>query len=652
MVWGVCVGLGVLTFAVFGQTLGFDFVNYDDSMYVYDNPLVARGLTGEGIAQAFTHGSGTHWDPLTVLTRMLDCQIYGLHAGGHHFTNVLLHTTSAILLFLLLRRMTGALWRSAFVAAVFAIHPLRVESVAWVTERKDVLSGLFFMLTIAAYLRYARQPTRLGNYLMVVLCFALGLMSKAMLVSLPWVLLLLDWWPLKRFAWNEFAAMKRPLLEKIPLLALSVAAGVATFFLQGESVQSAEVVPFALRLGNAPVSCVNYLLQMIWPAKLAVFYPYPINGLPGWEVVGALLVLIGISWSVFAWRRERPYLLVGWLWYLGMILPVIGLVQSGGQAHADRFTYLPQIGLYIALVWLTASVVVKWRAQATAVGAGAILVILALAVTAFAQTAHWRNSETLWKHTLACTTNNTVAENNLGEALEQNGRPDEAMGWFQKALDAQPTYAEAQGNLGNLLLQKGKLDDALAHLKQAAQLNPSDAKFHSNLGNGLRQAGRLPDAVAELQMAVAMRPDNADFHYNLALALFQEGQVAEAGEQFAKTLELLPSHALARENLVGVAWLLATSPADSVRNGSKAVEFAQAATQGIGRSDPATLCALAAAYAETMKFTEAAATASEALRLAQQNSDTHLIGPLQEQIRLYQAGQPYRDAGAKPAASH
>ncbi len=340
----LCLTLAAITFAVFGQTAGFGFVNYDDNDYVYDNPVVARGLTLKGIVWAFScHAS--NWHPLTWLSHELDCQLYGLNPSGHHLTNVLLHTATVIALFLVLRQMTGALWRSAFVAAVFAIHPLRVESVAWVAERKDVLSGLFFMLTIGAYVRYARRPWSPARYGLVVLLFALGLMCKPMLVTLPVVLLLLDYWPLQR---EESRKLSGLVLEKLPLLALSAASCVVTLLAQNGAIQSTELYSMPMRYANALVSGMVYLGQMVWPAGLAVFYPYPHNGLPAWEVALAGMLLAGLSAGAWGRRRKQPWLLVGWLWYLVMLLPVVGVIQVGGQAHADRYTYLPQIGIYVA----------------------------------------------------------------------------------------------------------------------------------------------------------------------------------------------------------------------------------------------------------------------------------------------------------------
>ena len=363
----------MLTWLVFGQTLWHDFINYDDPRYVYENTKITGGLSISGIAWAFTHIHSLNWHPLTTISHMLDCQLYGLKAGWHHFTNVLLHTVAAMLLFLALQQMTGAVWRSAFVAAVFAIHPLRVESVAWIAERKDVLSGVFFMLTLLAYVNYVRLP-RIRGYLAVVFLFACGLMSKPMLVTLPFVLLLLDYWPLDRIK----GQLWKRVVEKIPLIALSAVSSVITFLVQKGAVGQTEELPIFERINNAVVSYVLYIWQMLWPVNLAVFYPHPENRLPLWEIVCCLLVVMCITVAAIALRKHRPYLLTGWLWYLGMLVPVIGLVQVGWQGRADRYTYLPQIGLYIAATWAVADLTILYRHQRAILSTAAILVIAAL----------------------------------------------------------------------------------------------------------------------------------------------------------------------------------------------------------------------------------------------------------------------------------
>ncbi len=477
---GVCLFLASAIWVVFGQTLHYDFVNYDDYQYVYENPVVQKGLTWEGFRWALTYGNIGHWHPLTWLSHMLDCQLYGLQAGGHHLTNILLHGAATILLFLVLRRMTGFLWRSAFVAAVFAIHPLHVESVAWVAERKDVLSAFFFMLTLGAYVRYVRRPPSVVRYGAVVLLYALGLLSKNMLVTMPFVLLLLDYWPLNRLSGFSPRVLLRRVAEKIPLLVLAVGSCVATA-LSPEKVSAEYTLSFGLRSENAVVSCVTYLWQMIHPAGLACLYPNPTNYLPFWQVAGALGLLLAISGAAWAFRQTHPGLVVGWLWYLGMMIPVIGMVQISYYAHADRYTYLPQIGLYLLLTWAAAELCAGWRHRRVMLGGCATVILVALIFCARAQTAYWRNSELLWTHTLACTSDNFIAQNNLGNALVQEGAVDEAIAHFQKALQIKPDYAEAHINLANALLKKGRVAEAITHLQKNLQIKPDSPGVLNNL---------------------------------------------------------------------------------------------------------------------------------------------------------------------------
>jgi protein O-mannosyl-transferase len=593
---GLCLFLAAITFAVFGQTLHHEFINFDDNGYVYENPFIARGLTVDGIIWAFTHVHSANWHPLTGISHMLDCQLYGLNPGGHHLTNVLLHTATVIALFLVLRQMTGALWRSAFVAAVFAIHPLRAESVAWVAERKDVLSGLFFMLTIGAYVHYARRSWSPARYGLVMLLFALGLMCKPMLVTLPLVLLLLDYWPLQR---KE--SVGKLTMEKLPLLALSAASCVATLLAQHKFIQSTESYSLPLRLVNALVTCMVYLGQMVWPAGLAVLYPYPHDGLPPWEIALAGTLLAGLSAAALWQWRKQPWLLMGWVWYLVMLLPVLGLIQVGNQAHADRYTYLPQIGICIAVTWLAA----EWHLSRMAFGGLMTAVIAVLMVCAWKQTTYWKDNETLWNHTINCTTNNF----------------------------------EARSNLGSALMEKGKVDDAITQFQEALRINPRAANVHNNLGTGLHQKGRVDEAIAEIQKALQINPDNALFHFNLAKMLQQTGRTAEAIAQYQMDLQIDPADVDAQYNL---AWLLATSPQASLRNGAKALQLARQANELTGGRRPIVLHSLAAAFAEVGKFDDAVHTAQNAIELAQALGRLVLVAQLNDELKYYQAGRPFR----------
>ena len=603
---GICLSLGVLTWLVFGQTLWHDFINYDDPRYVYENTKITGGLSISGIVWAFTHVHSLNWHPLTTISHMLDCQLYGLKAGWHHFTNVFLHTLAAMLLFLALQQMTGAVWRSAFVTAVFAIHPLRVESVAWIAERKDVLSGVFFMLTLLAYLYYVRVP-RIRGYLLVVFLFTCGLMSKPMLVTLPFVLLLLDYWPLDRIKgqlWNR-------VVEKIPLIALSAVSSIATFLVQKGAVGHTEELPIWERITNAVVSYVLYLWQMVWPVRLAVFYPHPENRLPFWEVIFCLLLLICITALTIVLRKKRPYLIMGWLWYLGMLVPVIGLVQVGWQGRADRYTYLPQIGLYIAATWGVTDLAALFRHQLKILSTAAMLIIGALSLCAWIQTSYWRDSEALFRHALAVTVNNDVAENNLGIVFLRQGKVDEAISLLQTAVDLRPDNSPAHENLAKALLQKGQVADALIHYRKLLELQPDNMEVHNIVGTVLTQQGRVEEGVEEWQKVLSVEPDNGNAMSNLA-------------------------------------WVFATAPDQSIRNGAKAVELAEGALRISGGRIPILLRTLAAAYAESGEFSKAIQTAQQGIELANSQGNSGLATELQGNIALYQEQRPLRD----PSLTH
>jgi len=607
---GVCICVAVLTWVVFGQTLRHDFINYDDPRYVYENTEITSGLSIGGIAWAFSHIHSMNWHPLTTISHMFDCQLHGLKAGWHHFTNVLLHSVAAILLFFALRQMTGALWRSAFVAAVFAIHPLRVESVAWIAERKDVLSGVFFMLTLLAYVHYVRAPS-IGRYLAVAVAFALGLMSKPMLVTLPFVLLLLDYWPLGRIRGQKLDVSGHEnlvmlVVEKIPLVGLSALSSVVTFLAQRGVVGWTEQLPVLARINNAVVTYVVYMGQMLWPVKLAVFYPHPENRLPLSDVILALAILIAATAAAFVLRKKGPYLVTGWLWYLGMLVPVIGLVQVGWQGHADRYTYLPQIGLYVLLTWTVADLTARWRRQREILSASAAVIISILSWRAWIQSSYWRDSETLFTHALAVTSNNDVAENNLGIVFLRNGNLDEAISLLQAAVDLRPENSPAHENLAKALLQKGQVADALVHYRKLLELQPDNIEVHNIVGTVLIQQGQAREAIEEWQKVLAIQPDNGNAMSNLA-------------------------------------WVFATSPDDSLRDGPQAVQLAEQALRISGARIPIIFRTLAAAYAENGQFSEAIETARRGIDLANSQGNSGLATELQGNIALYQAGRPLRD---------
>jgi tetratricopeptide (TPR) repeat protein len=605
---GICIALAGLTWLVFGQTLWHDFVNYDDPRYVYENTRITGGLSISGIAWAFTHIHSMNWHPLTTISHMLDCQLYGLNAGWHHFTNVLLHTLAVVLLFLALKQMTGAVWQSAFVAALFAIHPLRVESVAWIAERKDVLSGVCFMLTLLAYVYYTRAPS-LRRYLVVTLAFVLGLMSKPMLVTLPLVLLLLDYWPLSRIGGHGSGAGRQLLmavLEKIPLIVLSAVSSFVTLLVQKGAVGWTEQLPIAARINNAVVSYAAYIWQMLWPVRLAVFYPHPEHRLPLWEIISCLLLLICITAVAIALRKQRPYLVTGWLWYLGMLVPVIGLVQVGWQGRADRYTYLPQIGLYIAATWGVAELTALYRHQRSILTTAAILLIGAFSLCTWVQTSYWRDSEKLFRHALTVTVNNDVAENNLGIVFLGQGKVDEAISLLQSAVDLRPDNSPAHENLAKALLQKGQIADALIHYRKLLDLQPDNIEVHNIVGTVLTQQGRVGEGVDEWQKVLAVQPDNGNAMSNLA-------------------------------------WVFATSPDQSLRDGPKAVQLAEQALRISGGRIPILFRTLAAAYAESGRFSEAIQTVQQGIELANSQGNSGLATELQGNIALYQERQPLRD---------
>jgi len=531
----VCLLLIATTLAVYWQVRNHEFANLDDNLYVTENPYVQAGLTNEGLIWAFTNTSHANlWLPLTWLSLMLDSELYGLSAGGYKITNVLFHLANTLLLFLVLKKMTGKLWRSAFVAAMFALHPLHVESVAWVTERKDVLSTLFWMLTMWAYLRYVERRG-IKRYLVIIITYTLGLMAKPMLVTLPFVLLLLDYWPLKRFhqVGRDVGGEtpNRPLtnivksspptislvLEKIPLIALAVVTSVATFLVQykGEGLQSVAFLPIKFRIANSLVSYVRYISKMVWPQPLAVFYPHPGSSLPMWQAVGAGLLLVTISVMVLRATRRSPYLLMGWLWYLGTLVPVIGLVQAGPQAMADRFTYVPLIGLFVIMAWGLPDLLAGWRHQRIALSLAASAAISVVMILSWLQVQLWVNALTLSEHTLSVTSNNWLIHNNLGLVLANQGRIEEATNHYCEALQIKPDFAEAHNNLGLILGKQGRLEEAINHFSEALRIKPDYADAHNSLGVALVKQGRLEEAINHFSEALRIKPDYAKAHRNL-----------------------------------------------------------------------------------------------------------------------------------------
>ena len=474
---GGMAGLALGTLLFFGRAITFPFINLDDPAYVYEQPLIARGFSWDGVVWAFTHVHSGNWHPLTSISHMLDCHLFGVSPGGPHLINVLLHTVAVMLLFLLLVRMTGSFWPSALVSALFAWHPLRVESVAWISERKDVLSACFFFLTLLVWLRYVRTRNWI-YYLLVLFFFALGLMAKPMLVTLPLLLLLLDYWPLSRFAQLSLFQL---LLEKVPLFFLSLASAIATVLAQGESISSIEQISFPFRLGNAIDSYLLYLGKTIWPIDLALVYPYP-QKLPVLLTIAAIIVVIVFSVAAFCYRKRFAYFFVGWFWFLIALLPVIGLLQVGRQAYADRYTYLPHVGLFIALVWGLNSATSSWRYRQRIAWAVAVVVLFALARATFAQLAYWRDPLKLWVHTIEATEDNYTAHSNLADLLMRRGMIAQSLSESKEAVRLNPGAADAQNNLALALFRSRQHTEAVEHWEIAYRLKPHDKNVETNFG--------------------------------------------------------------------------------------------------------------------------------------------------------------------------
>jgi tetratricopeptide (TPR) repeat protein len=568
---GIVLALTVTVLAVYWPSVGNDFVNYDDDHYVTDNPQVQAGLTAESWHWAWTSTEFANWHPLTWISLQMDRQLQGPRPAGFHRTNLLLHLANTLLLFGVLRWLTQAPWRSAWVAALFGLHPLHVESVAWVAERKDVLSALFWIGIIGAYGAYAARPSRI-RYLLVAATFALGLTAKPMLVTLPCVLLLLDYWPLQRYRpvatqrarrgpapQQRFVAARWSwlVLEKVPLLILSAASCVVTIQAQGQQGATVTLaqLPFHLRIGTALAAYFIYIVKMVWPADLAVFYPYAPASTLLWEAIAGGLVLVAISILVIRLGRQFPYLIVGWLWYLGTLVPVIGLVQVGSQALADRYTYIPLIGLFIMLAWGLADLAANWASVGPVVPWLAGLSLIGCAAMSWIQVGYWHDSVSLWQHTLEATTDNPFAENQLGYAYLQQKQYAEAVPHFQAALRLKKDFAAAQYNLsvahnnwGLVLAQEGHLEEAVSHYGTALQIDPRYAEARNNLGMALAQQGHLAEAEKCFVEAVRLAPELAEAHQNLGLALTQQGKTTEAIAQFAEAVRLRPTFSLAHTN--------------------------------------------------------------------------------------------------------
>ena len=613
----ICLFLVVASLSVYWQITSHEFINYDDGLYIMENPHVQAGFTLESIKWAFTTGHAANWHPLTWLSHMLDIEIYGLNPMGHHWTNLQIHIVNSILLFLVFKMMTGALWQSGFIAALFALHPLHVESVAWVSERKDVLSTFFWILSMWAYVRYVRHSNK-KQYLLLILFFTMGLMSKPMLVTLPFVLLLLDFWPLSRLQsaakgyYNlSYKTLVGLVWEKLPLFALSAISCIVTFFVQqhGGTVRSLKAVPLDLRFANALFSYLSYLGKTIWPQNLALIYPFPSNS-TFWQIILSLPLIICISVIIIRLARGFPYLVTGWLWYLGTLVPVIGLVHVGIQSMADRYTYIPLIGIFIIVAWGMADISCRWRSQKTYIAllSGAVLTLCMVGTWLHVQ--KWQNSITLLNHTIKVTHNNSMAHYVFGLALDQQGRLEEAILQYNKAIKIRPKFAMAHNNLAAAFSRKRKLKEAIYHYNQALQIDSNYTKAYYNLAKTYLKLNKTETAIHYLQEALRIDSD-------MTIALFN------------------------------LSWIYATSKNAKNRNGIKAIELAEKLCKLTKYKQPLGLDALAAAYAEAEKYDDAVFTAEKALELALLYGPEELVFGINKRLSLYKSCQPYRQVTQK-----
>jgi tetratricopeptide (TPR) repeat protein len=587
----ICLSLTFATAAVFYQVCTYDFVNYDDQIYVYENQNIQAGITLKAIKWAFTANYANFWHPLTLLSHMLDWQLFGTNAGGHHLTNLIFHIANTLLLFLVLKQMTSALWQSAFVAALFALHPLHVESVAWVSERKDVLSTFFWMLTMWAYLRYVKYPN-VARYLLTLLIFALGLMAKPMLITLPFVLLLLDYWPLGRINRFQWQIIYRLVWEKIPFIVLSAVSSVVAFFVQpsGGAVTQLAKLGLKIRIYNALISYVTYIEKMLWPSRLTVFYPIMGQNISVLYVAVSVAVLLAVTILILRLAQNHRYLVTGWFWYLGTLLPVIGLIPVGDHAMADRYSYITLTGLFIIIAWGFPDLLAKWtsassvesRYKKNALILSALLIISAMSICTWFQLRYWRNGLTLFQHALDVTKNNYVAHFCIADPLVSQGRLDEAIYHYSEAIRILPDYVDALNDFGAVLHREGRIDEAIGYYKRAIQVNPLTARVHLNLaaaladkgsfaeavthyrtglaamdvpvirrdfGSVLVKLGRFEEAAAEYRKVLLAMPDDPNVLNELGCVLAHTGKFDEAIAHFNKALQIAPSYTAARNNL-------------------------------------------------------------------------------------------------------
>jgi tetratricopeptide (TPR) repeat protein len=658
--------LALITLLAYLPAARDGFVNYDDQDYVTENSVVQKGLTWTGIKWAFTTGHASNWHPLTWLSHMTDCELFGLNPGAHHLVNVLFHTANVVLLLVLLLRLTGELWPGVFVAALFAWHPLHVESVAWISERKDVLSTFFALLTLLAYTRYAKavtsdrwQETRTNStlspvtrhpsrfYWLALFFFALGLMSKPMLVTLPFVMLLLDYWPLRRLPDYKFRIrdLKRLTLEKWPFFLLAAVSCVVTFLVQsqrsGDAVASLELVPLHYRFCNALVSYGLYLLKMVWPVGLAVFYPMS-EDLTRLLMAATASAVVLVIISSFVWRagRARAYLPVGWLWFLGTLVPVIGLVQVGGAALADRYTYIPSIGVFIAVTFGVRDLANRFQFPKKAIATAAVLILATCLILTENQLRYWHDSETLFAHALAVTKNNHIAHVNVGVALEQKGKLNEALAEYRAAEQLAPELYHIHNNLGNLLDNLGHPNKALTEYREAVLLNPNLPFLHNGAGMVLAELGRFDEAMSQFKEAARLDPTYPWAHLEIGKLRLKQGRDAEAIDAFREALRIDPNNF---QILAYTAHVLAANENPQIRDGQTALVLAVKAKVLTGDAQPFVLDALGMACAETGDFTNAQEVTQRAIDLATA-AKMKKLEPLQQRLQLYKNHRPWRES--------
>jgi len=579
----ICLALTFVTAAVFYQVCTYDFVNYDDQIYVYENPNIQAGITLKAIKWAFTTGYANFWHPLTLLSYMLDWRLFGSNPAGFHLTNLIFHIANTLLLFLVFKRMTDAIWPSAFAAALFALHPLHVESVAWVSERKDVLSTFFWMLAMWAYLRYVKQPG-ISRYLLILLVFALGLMAKPMLITLPFVFLLLDYWPLGRIGRFQWRIVYRLILEKIPFIALSVISSVIAYLVQpsGGAVTQLAKLGLKIRICNALISYVTYIEKMIWPSRLTVFYPLVGRNISVLYVVISAAILLVITILILRFAKNHRYLFTGWFWYLGTLLPVIGLIPVGDHAMADRYSYITLTGLLIIIAWGLPELLAGWRYKKIVLASSALLIISIMSICTHIQLRYWRNSQTLFQHALDVTKNNYVAHYCIANSLVSQGKLDEAIYHYLEAIRILPDYTDALSDLGAVLHREGRIDEAIGYYRRTLEINPRFTRVHLNLaaaladkgsfteavthyriglaamdipairrdfGSVLVKLGRFEEAVTEYRRVLSAMPDDPNVLNELGCALTHTGNFDEAIAHFKQALQINPQYTDAKNNL-------------------------------------------------------------------------------------------------------